>query len=97
MSYTKEMEAVVTAASPMDLAGAKAVGTEIGMSYRSVIAKAKSLGLEYTPKPAPAKKVKEITKAELVAEIETATGKTFTGLAKAARTDLLTLVEVLTG
>ena len=93
--YTKEMEAKVTAASPMDLAGAKALGAEIGMTYRSVIAKAKSLGLDYIPKPAPVKKVKEATKAELAADIEGATGLTLPSLAKASRLDLLALVAFL--
>ena len=90
--YTPEMEQKVIAASPMDLAGAKALGAEIGMSYRSVIAKAKSLGMDYTPKPAPVRKAKEVTKAELVAELELTTGLTFTGLTKASRSDLLALV-----
>lgn len=91
MSYTPEMEARVREASPMDLAGAKALGAEIGMSYRSVIAKAKSLGLEYTPKPAPAKVEKPETKAEIVAELAGVLEMSLEGLEKAPRATLIAL------
>ena len=81
--YTDQMVAKVTAAAPLDLAKAKEVGAEIGMSYRSVIAKAKSLGLEYVAKPAPAKKAKAETKAEIVAELAGVLEMSLDGLEKA--------------
>jgi len=89
--YTKEMEAKVTAAAPLNLEIAKAVGAEIGMSYRSVIAKAKSLGLEYVAKPAPARKEKPETKAEIVAELAGVLELSLEGLEKAPRATLKAL------
>ena len=83
VNYTPEMIAIVEAAAPLTLETAKSVGEKIGRSYRSVIAKAKSLGLEYIAKPAPAKKEKGPTKLERVAEIESATGLKLDGLEKA--------------
>jgi hypothetical protein len=44
----------------------------MGKSYRSVIAKAKSLGMAYDSKPAPKKRLATVTKSELVARIEMA-------------------------
>jgi len=69
VNYTAEMIAVITAAAPLNLESAKRVGKEIDRSYRSVIAKAKSLDLVYISKPAPAKKPKPETKAEIVGDI----------------------------
>lgn len=96
MSYTPEMEQVVTEAAPLDLASAKVVGEKIGKSYRSVIAKAKQLGLEYVAKPAPAKKPKEVTKAEMVTELEGIFGRSLAGLEKAPKGVLVGLISDMT-
>ena len=89
VNYTPEMEATIKAAAPLNLEKAKAVGMEIKRSYRSVIAKAKSLGVEYVSKPAPAKKAKAETKAEIVADISTLIGGvSLAGLEKAPATAL---------
>jgi hypothetical protein len=70
VNYTPEMIAVIVGnTEPLDMARAKEIGLEIGRSYRSVIAKAKSLKLAYVSKPVPAKKPKAITKVQLVALI----------------------------
>ena len=72
-----------------------AVAAELGVSYRSVIAKAKQLGVEYIPKPAPAKVAKGPTKLELVAEIAEASGMAeskLVGLEKAPKAVLEALV-----
>lgn len=90
--YTPEMEAAVRAAAPLNLAKAKAVGETIGMSYRSVIAKAKSIGVEYVPQPARVLKPKETTKAELVGELELSFGRSLAGLEKAPRAVLIALM-----
>lgn len=84
MPYTKEMEQVVREAAPFDFAGASVVGAEIGKSARSVIAKAKSLGLEYIAKEKPAPKAKEPTKAELADGIRARSGLALVGLEKAS-------------
>ena len=91
MAYTKEQSARLTESAPITYADAVALGKELGFSTRSIIAKAKSLELDYIPKPVPAKKVAPETKAELVAEIETATGLDLTGLSGATAAALVTL------
>ena len=75
MAYTETMVAKITAAAPLDLAKAHALAAEFGdVSYRSVISKAKSLGLEYIAKAPAAKKAKsnEPTKAAILLDIRSA-------------------------
>ena len=74
-NYTNEMVAVMTAAQPLNLEKAKelAAGWE-DITPRSVISKARSLGLEYISKPkhpkrAASKKVMGPTKAEILFSI----------------------------
>lgn len=75
MAYTDAMVAKVIAAAPLDLAKAQALGSELGVSYRSVISKAKQLGVEYVAKAPAAKKAKEgPTKADLLARIRSKIG-----------------------
>lgn len=75
MAYTDAMVAKVIAAAPLDLAKAQALGSELGVSYRSVISKAKQLGVEYVAKAPAAKKAKEgPTKADLLARIRAKIG-----------------------
>jgi len=70
-NYSDEQIAAIVAASPLNLDKAKALAAEFGKSYRSVIAKAKTLeGVEYTSLPPVAKKPTEETKAEIVTSIE---------------------------
>ena len=74
MAYTDSMVAKITAAAPLDLAKSHILAAELGVSYRSVIAKAKSLGLEYIAKAPAAKKAKsdEPTKAAILGNIRAA-------------------------
>ena len=67
--YTDQESAAVAAAAPLTFESAAALAEKLGKSTRSVIAKAKSLGVEYTPKAKPAPKGKGVTKADVVAEI----------------------------
>ena len=47
-NYTPQMIARITAAAPLNLAKAKALAEEFGsVTYRSVISKAQSIGVEY--------------------------------------------------
>ena len=74
-SYTPAMVARITAAAPLNLAIAKDLASEFGnVTYRSVIAKAKSLGVEYTKAEPVARKAKsdEPTKAAVLAAIRSA-------------------------
>ena len=74
MAYTESMIAKITASAPLDLAKSHVLASELGVSYRSVIAKAKSLNLEYIAKAPAAKKAKstEPTKAAILTGIRSA-------------------------
>ena len=69
MSYSDKETAAVRAAAPLTYDSAAALAEAMGKSTRSVIAKAKSLDLEYTPKAKPTPKGKGVTKADLVAKV----------------------------
>jgi len=72
MAYTDTQISKLRASAPLDLAKAKTLAAEMGVSHRSIISKAKSLGLEYI-KLAPASKKSAakdtVTKADLLARI----------------------------
>ena len=74
VNYTPEMESVIIAAAPLNMEKAKAIGSKIGKSYRSVIAKAKSLGVDYEGKPKAAKRIGGMTKPQMVEAIAAAVG-----------------------
>ncbi|MEC6998789.1 MAG: hypothetical protein VXW88_05350 [Pseudomonadota bacterium] len=69
-NYTPAMVAKLQAAAPLNLEIAKDLAADFGFSHRSVISKAKHLGLEYV-KASP-KAAKGITKAELTDAIRQA-------------------------
>ena len=65
-NYTPAMIAKLQAASPLDLAKAKALASDFGnVSHRSVISKAKHLGLDYVVTAKAAKKIRS-SKADTV-------------------------------
>jgi len=73
-NYTPEMVARITAAAPLNLAKAKELAADFGnVTYRSVISKAQSIGVEYV-KLSPVKRVKDDTptKAEYLSAIRKA-------------------------
>ena len=68
-NYTPAMIAKLQGAAPLNLAKAKALASDFGnVSYRSVISKAKHLGLGYDVAPKAAKKIRA-SKADTVAAI----------------------------
>ena len=72
--YTDPMIATLRASAPLDLQKAHALAEEWPeVSYRSIIAKAKSLGLEYIKAEPAAKKAKDTgpTKAIILASLRT--------------------------
>ena len=71
MAYTEKMIAQIENAQPLNLEIAKKLASDMGVSYRSIISKAKSMGFEYVAKAPAMKKEKsnEPTKAELLADI----------------------------
>ena len=71
-NYTPAMIAKLQAAAPLNLETAKDLAADFGVSHRSVISKAKHLGLEYVKASAKAKVAKGITKAELTDAIRQA-------------------------
>ena len=88
-NYTPEMVAQIHLAAPLNLAKAKELASTFGnVTYRSVIAKAQSMGVEYV-KLSPVKRVKDDTptKAEYLAAIRK-------GLALADREGDLTKAEL---
>ena len=88
-AYSASETAVIVDAAPLTFEKAQAIAEKIGKSHRSVIAKAKSLGVEYIPKAKPtAKASNEPTKAAILAEIRTA-------LAMPARDGDLTKAELI--
>jgi len=73
----------IRAAAPLNLEKARALGEELGVSYRSIIAKAKTEKVEYQKTAPASKKPRGETKAELVARVESVMGVPLDGLDKA--------------
>ena len=68
-NYTPAMIAKIQEAAPLDLAKAKALASDFGnVSHRSVISKAKHLGLDYVPATKAAKTLRA-SKADIVSAI----------------------------
>jgi hypothetical protein len=69
--YTVEMIEAMTAQAPLNAEKCAALATEFGngITSRSVIAKAKSAGIDYTVKAAPARKKAAVSKLDLVKAI----------------------------
>lgn len=77
MAYTDSQVARMTEMAPLNLTKAHALASEFGVSYRSVISKAKQVGIAYEKAAPAAKKAKEanaVTKAELTARIRSKIG-----------------------
>tara|TARA_B110000503_G_scaffold111111_1_gene166283 strand:- start:1585 stop:1878 length:294 start_codon:yes stop_codon:yes gene_type:complete len=88
-TYSPSEVAAIVGATPLTFEKAKEIGAKIGKSHRSVIAKAKSLGVVYIPKAKPVAKGKtEATKADVLVAIRK-------GLALSAREGDLTKAELL--
>jgi hypothetical protein len=91
-NYTDQMVAKIKASAPLNLAKAQALSADFGnVTYRSVISKAKSLGVEYVKAAPAAKKSREDspTKAAYLAAIRK-------GLALPDREGDLTKAELAT-
>lgn len=94
-NYTQNMVAKLTAAAPISFADAEKFASEFNLSKQSIIAKTKSLGLEYVPQTRPAKRVKGLTKADLVASIEGKLAANLDGLELAKASALASLLDAL--
>ena len=74
MAYTTKMIEQIENAQPLNLAKAQALATDLGVTYRSIISKAKQMGFEYVAKAPAMKKDKsnEPTKADILTNIRSA-------------------------
>ena len=74
MAYTTKMIEQIENAQPLNLAKAQALATDLGVTYRSIISKAKQMGFEYVAKAPAMKKDKSNvpTKAEILGSIREA-------------------------
>jgi hypothetical protein len=71
MAYTTQMIEKIEKAQPLNLEKAKALASDLGVTYRSIISKAKQMNFEYVAK-APAMKKEgsnEPTKADILSAI----------------------------
>ena len=72
-NYTDSMVAKIKAAAPLNIETAKELASDFGVSHRSVISKAKHLGVEYVKaQRAPASKRVGPTKADTLGAIRKA-------------------------
>ena len=95
-NYTESLVAEMNAIGEFNYASATAFAEANGLKLRSVIAKAKSMGLPYTPKPVVAKNGEPITrKSELVARFEAKFEVTAPSMVKMTKGDLEVLAEAL--
>ena len=77
MAYSESQVAKIRSRAPLNMEIATELASEFGVSYRSVISKAKQLGVEYVKKAPVAKKAKDanaVTKADLLSRIRAKIG-----------------------
>ncbi len=99
-NYSQKMVKVMTAQENWDYAKAEAFASDNNLSTRSVIAKVKSLGLDYTPKPKAESATPRVRKADVVGAIALALEipvDTIAGLAKADASALGNLLVATKG
>lgn len=100
VNYTAEQEEMLRAAAPLNLEKAQALAETLGKSYRSVIAKARTMGIDYENKAPAKKRPGGVTKPALVERIAAAVGadvESLSGLEKATGGALATLFIAITG
>jgi len=95
--YTATLVAQLESQAEWTYAQAVAFAEENSLKPRSVIAKIKSLGLDYEPKPTSVTKTGEpvTRKGEIVAAIEASLGVGVGSLVKATKADLEKLAQAL--
>ena len=97
--YTEELVAALRLQNPLTYEKAVAFAEENGLKVRSVIAKAKSMEMEYVPKPVVAKNGDPIErKGEIISEIESAlkvAAGSLSGLSKSTKEALKVLREAV--
>ena len=97
VNYTPEMEQAIKAASPLNIVSARVLAEKLGRKPRSIIAKAKSMGLDYTvAKPTRKDGKPVVRKNDLVSASEKGLDSgsgSLVGLEKATRSALVVLLS----
>jgi len=96
--YTPEMVEKMRESAPLNLEKAREIANDLGVSYRSVIAKAKTEGIEYTKAAPAAKKPKGQNKSDTVQQIArclNASEEEISSLDKANASALATLLDAI--
>ena len=93
-NFTIKMEHEL-ASLPMDYYRAESLAEQWGLSVKSVVAKTKSLGLDYLPKPIIRNNPNFISKLDLIRKIERKLNCELPGLEKASAYSLNTLLKAL--
>lgn len=94
--YTQAMCEKMATVQPLNAEICSTLAKEFGLTQRSVIAKAKSLGLDYTVKTKPARKKQAPSKADVVQAIAKAVDcevSEIDGLVKAPMVSLCALLS----
>lgn len=96
-NYTVELVKELEAQESWTYAQTAEFAEKHGLKHRSVIAKVKSLGLAYEPKPARVTKRNEpvVKKAQFVASIQEALGVAVPSMAKMTKADLEALTKAV--
>ena len=98
-NYTDAMVAAIhaqAAIAPLNMESAKALGEQLGKSYKSIIAKAKREGLAYEAKEVAPKKGQDApTKAAMVEVLSEVTGLKLLQLDKAPTATLIELCKYI--
>ena len=94
-NYTEKMVAQMEKIGSFDYASAEAFASEHGLTTRSVISKAKSLGLDYTPRVVAKAATPRVRKSDIVAQLAEQIGADADALAGLAKADMRSLNELV--
>jgi O-acetyl-ADP-ribose deacetylase (regulator of RNase III) len=95
VNYTEAQVAALREAAPLDMAKAKELAREMGKSYRSVIAKAKSENIEYVAKVAASKRVGGATKKEMIELLSDKSGVPYAKLEGLEKATAIAIAAIL--
>ena len=95
-NYTEKMVAQMEKIGSFDYASAEAFADQYAdLSTRSVISKAKSLGLDYTPRVVAKAATPRVRKSDIVAQLAEQIGADADALAGLAKADMRSLNELV--
>ena len=94
-NYTEKMVAQMEKIGSFDYASAEEFASKNGLTTRSVISKAKSLGLDYTPRVVAKAATPRVRKSDIVAQLAEQLGADADALAGLAKADMRSLNELV--